>query len=1288
MKAWTWMKVVVAMAPAWLGLAAVATADVVGNSWRRVDAGDGEQMAAVSWNGPLMVGVGSGGQISTSTDGKSWVKHFHGIQADLKSVVWSGTHYVAVGSSGAMLRSTNGLDWQRVEMPVEYDYKGVTWTGSQFIALDSGFYLSTSADGLVWSRFAVTPVQALSYGIEYYDGATYLRNTFGIARSTDLTTWTQVLALSNNHLPAAVRKCNGRLISVGPSNEIYSSLDGITWTPATLTGVTFPPQDMVDVEWNGSSYVAIGASNRVWRSLDGQSWTTEHSVVDGAKYVKWLNGEFVAGDGVRTVQTSSDGREWTKTRGRTIGTATVWAGSRYIAVGYYGYVATSADFETWSTRDINLYPNLTNVVWTGSFALAAGGAGADGVVLKSTDGVTWTRVGQATFTGTVRLVWTGSQVYAFSSSGVHVSTNGTSWTPITATVASHLDRVKWLRGMFLNVGSTGMIHTSPDGITWTQRVSGTTSALYALGASANEFLVGGNGGVLLGSPDGVTWTPRSFAAVTVSAVEYRFGKWFIATSKGMYESVDGIAWSVVPGVKESTSINANAAELVWTGSELACSGLEAKTADGVSWTQLPMAISAPDFGAVAKGPGGYVAVGSGGAIWQSPDGYAWHAVVSPTTNTLSVVKQGRGLWVAAGASGTIVTSPDGVTWTLRTSGTSNNLLDLACNGLRFAVVGANGTLLTSEDGVSWSVKATGTTTVTIGNVVAMGTTFRALLSGSSYLESPDGVTWTLVTPQPYTDVAFNGSYYVALSSGTGGAYANVSSADGLTWTRYSMGSTTFFTGICWTGSLWVACGQSGAILTSPDGITWTPRTSGATTWIQAVNSNGPRVVAVGHGSTVLYSPDGITWTKGTPPGGFSRDFEDVAWADGRYVAAGGNDASATSTDGITWQSISGTPGSNLTVEKIGTRFVAAGVNFFSTTGTAAWAFAGSPSVLGSIYDMDTNASLLTFAATSDGVHRIQPGTAANSWKSSRVYDCPWLDNIVANGNEFVAVGQYGTIVLSRNGSAWQTVQGGRDVLYNGVAWNGSRLAAAGASQMQWSLDGVTWQASATPFAAGASYALTDVVWTGSRFLAMGVGSTLLQCGADGASWTSIGNSAVNPGGVTGIAGDDQLLVAVGSDGQIVVSDGLSAAAGDYQAWIAGEGAGSGSAAPAQDANGDGIDNLMAYVFGIPAVDVATTVDRGALPVVSMDGEAGPVLSFELRESYRPGMTYAVEVSPDLEAGSWMTLQQYSAGWATGAGRAVVSESPLAGGGVRVTVSGFPGVGLGGSWFFRVRAVLP
>lgn len=1259
------------MVAAWVALAFTAAGDVVGASWRRVDGAVADRIASVSWDGPLMVGVGTRGLVCTATDGKSWTNRFQVVQADLKAVVWGGSQYVAVGNDGAMLRSTNGIDWQRVEMPADYDFAGVTWTGSKFIALDNQYFISTSTDGVTWNR-----VQATTYagnGIEHFDGATYLRYSSGIARSTDLVNWTPVW--SDGAL-AKIRKLNGRLFSLGGSNAILSSVDGITWTQTTKTGPSIS-QNLTDVEWNGACYLAVGTSSYVWRSLDGLTWTAEHTVANDATYVKWINGEFVTANGPRTVQTSVDGREWIKAKDHIQGEATVWTGSRFITVGQFGRITTSEDFVTWTSRDTGVYSNLWSVVWTGSFALVGGN---DGVLLKSSDGIVWTQVMQGTFSGTVTVVWTGTQYYAFHGSGTHVSPDGISWTSISSSMASYAFGTRWLRGMFITVSYDGSIHTSLDGVTWTLQNSGTTSWLNAVEATDEGFLAGGRNGVLLASPDGATWTPRTSPVKTVDALAYCFGRWFLASGEGVYQSVDGVSWSKVAGVKTPSS---GPGKLVWTGSELVCTGFDARTADGTTWMQVERPIALPDFNAVAKGGDGYVAVGDAGVIWYSPNGYAWQPAASPTTSNLVAIAGRPGRWVAVGNAGTIVTSSDGIAWTQANSGTSNKLLDLAWNGQRFAVVGELGTILSSVDGQNWSPCVTGNTTSTIGNIEAMGSAFKAFAGSGQVFESPDGVTWMQVDAPSLTGIVWNGTSYVAISRGVE-TYANVFSADGQQWARYPMGTTKFITGLCWTGSLYVACGTSGTILTSPDAITWTPRVSGTTGWLQAVTWSGAQLVAVGEGTPFLSSPDGITWTASSGPSG---NYEDVAWADGRYVAVGDVTASATSTNGVNWQSMTGSMGFDMrTVDKVGSVFLAGGTSLSSTTATA-WVSAGDFDPAREFYDFEWNGNVV-YATSTKGVYLFQPSpTKPGKWDTTLVHASPWLDNMAHHGNEFMAVGVSGTVVVSQDGTTWQTVRGGREYPFASTAWNGSHFAGVADNRIQASPDGAAWSSPVSPIAPSRTgYVLSEVVWTGSRFLAMGGLGNVIQAGPDGTNWSNVGSAAWNPYNVSGIAGDDHFLVAVGPDGLIAVSDGSGEAAGDYHAWISAQDPDDGSEAPLQDANGDGISNVMAYALGIPAVGMVTPGERAALPAVSFDA-GGAVLTFDLRESYRPGASYFVEASSDMRDGSWQTLQQYTAGWASGAGSASVTEAPLPGGGVRITVRNFPGLQEGGG-FFRLRAVLP
>jgi hypothetical protein len=173
-----------------------------------------------------------------------------------------------------------------------------------------------------------------------------------------------------------------------------------------------------------------------------------------------------------------------------------------------------------------------------------------------------------------------------------------------------------------------------------------------------------------------------------------------------------------------------------------------------------------------------------------------------------------------------------------------------------------------------------------------------------------------------------------------------------------------------------------------------------------------------------------------------------------------------------------------------------------------------------------------------------------------------------------------------------------------------------------------------------------------------------------------------------LAGDDSLAVVVGTDGYIAVSQGPNATLSAFKQWMGNQGAGVNEQCESDDANGDGISNLLAYIHGIPAVVPLTAANRSALPRISRDPMSGAtVFHLELHESYRANATYYIEASDNLAADSWETMQVRSAGgWSTNANDPAITETPLPGGGVRIDMSDHLSSSSSGSRFYRLRIV--
>jgi len=129
-------------------------------------------------------------------------------------------------------------------------------------------------------------------------------------------------------------------------------------------------------------------------------------------------------------------------------------------------------------------------------------------------------------------------------------------------------------------------------------------------------------------------------------------------------------------------------------------------------------------------------------------------------------------------------------------------------------------------------------------------------------------------------------------------------------------------GVVWSGSLFVAVGNSGVIWTSPDGTTWTSRTTPGTDNMYSVAWSGSLFVAVGNGGVIwTASPDGTADT-GTL---VLNTVTLPATATDIYLLTEETlDAAVTATyeatldGGTTWETV--TPGGTVTLGHSGTSF--------------------------------------------------------------------------------------------------------------------------------------------------------------------------------------------------------------------------------------------------------------------------------------------------------------------------------------------------------------------------------
>ncbi len=254
----------------------------------------------------------------------------------------------------------------------------------------------------------------------------------------------------------------------------------------------------------------------------------------------------------------------------------------------------------------------------------------------------------------------------------------------------------------------------------------------------------------------------------------------------------------------------------------------------------------------------FIAVGSGGGIYSSPDAITWTPSVFPVTGTLKAVIWGGGRFVAVGAD-LILTSSDGIAWVSQTLRIGSELLSVTWTGNQYVAVGGSGT----------------------GN--------RRIVT------SPDAVTWTLQKNVPGSDVilysvAWENNTLVAVGGYDGSTNLSTIyiSTDGVDWTQilHHLKFTAAYFSVIWAHNQFVVCGYGGVVATSPDGMTWTERESGITTPLYASAWTGSQFVALGADGGFTSSPDGSSWTTAEAGTATQAIVHGMLWADSQLVEVG------------------------------------------------------------------------------------------------------------------------------------------------------------------------------------------------------------------------------------------------------------------------------------------------------------------------------------------------------------------------------------------------------------------
>ncbi len=272
-----------------------------------------------------------------------------------------------------------------------------------------------------------------------------------------------------------------------------------------------------------------------------------------------------------------------------------------------------------------------------------------------------------------------------------------------------------------------------------------------------------------------------------------------------------------------------------------------------------------------------------------------------------------------------------------------------------------------------------------------------------------------------------------------------------------------------TGVL-TAVGPGATLYSSSDGMNWTRQTppAGFTADLYAVanytsspdvtSSLGMRTIAVGAGGAALLSTDGsATWTVGQAFDASRPTLRGIAVASSVFVAVGDGGTIRSTSDGVSWNTVTSSTATNLSGVAYGnSRYIAvgdAGTLVTSTNGGVTWAsqtLAGAGNLRAIAYGSNNNSTdnggtllINTFVAVGDNGVAVVSNDGGATWSVKGIAGASDFVGI-AYTTRFVAVDRAGNAFVSATGQTWSgPIATGRSGLRGLVSNGGYGFIAVG-----------------------------------------------------------------------------------------------------------------------------------------------------------------------------------------------------------------------------------------------------
>lgn len=349
----------------------------------------------------LQVPSGPGRTILVEALDAGGASRFRGVAViDASGVALAVTIDMAIDPSNPALRT-----WTLVDNTASSTLDLIVEGDGILLAGGAGPEILSSSNGISWaahtSQFFPGNIAGLAFGDNNFlamtstsnstTGTPFYTTRFYGAVTGDLDNWTARGTIGTANVPFVdVAFGGGIFVAVGENNAFYSPDNGATWSPGTISSVSY----LSGVAYGNARFVALdAASDNVAVSTNGTTWTTAAMGLTSTETLQRIgfgNGLFLATTSLGNAYTSADGTTWLQ-RGQFLDLSAteasiysvVTGGGGVMIVSSYGLFFTFDSGDTWTAIDpgVSVYGGT---YFNGAFLLVGydGGSGL-GAVFRS-----------------------------------------------------------------------------------------------------------------------------------------------------------------------------------------------------------------------------------------------------------------------------------------------------------------------------------------------------------------------------------------------------------------------------------------------------------------------------------------------------------------------------------------------------------------------------------------------------------------------------------------------------------------------------------------------------------------------------------------------------------------------------------------------------------------------------------------------------------------------------------------------------------------------------------------